>query len=65
MGMEEVYEFLKKQNRKLTTNEISEGIGIRENSVRKNLQNLFERNLVKKTLANYIRGTMFLWEVKK
>lgn len=65
MAMDEVYDFLRKQNRKLSTIEISKGVGIRVNSVRKNLQNLFERNLVEKTVAKYIRGTMFLWEVKK
>ena len=65
MGMEEVYDFLKKQDRKLTTKEISEGVGVQTNSVRKNLDNLFARKLVEKTIAKYIHGTMFLWEVKK
>jgi len=65
MAMEEVYEFLKKQNKKLTAEEISSGIGITVNSARKNLQNLFKRNLVEKTVAVYVRGIMFLWEAKK
>lgn len=65
MAMDEVYDFLKKQNRKLSTMEISKGVGIQVNSVRKNLQNLFERKLVEKTVTKYARGTMFLWEVKQ
>lgn len=65
MAMEEIYKFLKKQNRKLSAEEISAGVGITTNSARKNLQNLFKRNLVEKTVVAYIRGIMFLWEVKK
>lgn len=64
MGMENVYDFLKKKNKKLTTVEISDGVDIGINSVRKNLENLLIRNLVVKTLARYRYGVLFLWETK-
>lgn len=49
MGMTEVYQILNKTKEPMTVEEISKMVGLTANSVRKNLKNLLERNLVKAT----------------
>lgn len=56
MGMTEVYQILNKTKEPMTVEEISKMVGLTANSVRKNLKNLLERNLVKATKKMYQRS---------
>lgn len=56
MGMTEVYQILNKTKEPMTAEEISKMVGLTANSVRKNLKNLLERNLVKATKKVYRRS---------
>ena len=56
MGMTEVYQILNKTKEPITVKEISKMVGLTPNTVRKNLKNLLERNLVKATKKVYQRS---------